>query len=243
MMAEWNQQGRLLSLSPLQSWYCDQMDDNDEDWANLSAEERTAIEKDFLAPYGDRRQELVIIGTHLREQEFTTSLNACLLTDEELAEHDVHHSRGCYWDPLPPWVMTLNEESLFSAVLRPQQPCSWIVDAGFELSLNNLALHVVPVTAAENTVPLPVVVKVWLDNNEEVCGQSALLCLLRAGVMDHAALTIVVPPLQAVSTLRMEVLQQGHHLSSSAVEVHVLGRVVATSVGKDDDEEEEEDEV
>jgi len=36
-------------------------------------------------PYGDRRQELVIIGIDVDREWFEQCMNACLLTDDELA--------------------------------------------------------------------------------------------------------------------------------------------------------------
>lgn len=52
-------------------------------------------------PYGDRRQELVVIGHHLKEGEFRERLNKCLLTDAEfLAGPEVW---ATYEDPIPDW--------------------------------------------------------------------------------------------------------------------------------------------
>ena len=38
----------------------------------------------FLEPYGDRRQEIVLIGIELDRPRLEALLNAALLTDEEL---------------------------------------------------------------------------------------------------------------------------------------------------------------
>ena len=48
-------------------------------------EEKSEFRKDFAAPYGDRRQELVFIGQELKHKEIQTILDSCLLSDEEMA--------------------------------------------------------------------------------------------------------------------------------------------------------------
>ena len=45
-----------------------------------------AIESSFVAPFGDCRQELVFIGQKLNKEQILAQLEACLLTDEELAK-------------------------------------------------------------------------------------------------------------------------------------------------------------
>ncbi|MBL6736247.1 MAG: GTP-binding protein [Burkholderiales bacterium] len=74
-----------------------------EDWPTDQDYLKT-IEKLWVEPFGDMRQELVFIGQGLDQEKMTDALNECLLTDEEV-------SRGrAYWtalsDPFPSWEQT-----------------------------------------------------------------------------------------------------------------------------------------
>ncbi len=60
-----------------------------------------SIEKQWVEPFGDMRQELVFIGQGLDQDDITRALDACLLSEEEVL-------RGkAYWttlnDPFPTW--------------------------------------------------------------------------------------------------------------------------------------------
>ena len=55
-----------------------------EDW-DLTADELAAIESDWDESYGDRRQELVVIGTDLDRALVETRLADCQLMEAELA--------------------------------------------------------------------------------------------------------------------------------------------------------------
>lgn len=52
-------------------------------------------------PWGDRRQELVVIGIALEEEALRARLDACLLTPEEMAVGPDHWST--LEDPFLPW--------------------------------------------------------------------------------------------------------------------------------------------
>jgi len=47
-------------------------------------EEKAALHKDWVAPWGDRRQDFVFIGKDLKHQAIQEILDSCLLTDAEM---------------------------------------------------------------------------------------------------------------------------------------------------------------
>lgn len=47
--------------------------------------EKEKLRSDWVAPYGDRRQEFVFIGQGLKHQEIQKILDACLLSEDEMA--------------------------------------------------------------------------------------------------------------------------------------------------------------
>ena len=60
-----------------------------------------SIEKQWVEPFGDMRQELVFIGQGLDEAEITKALDDCLLSEPEVL------AGKAYWktlnDPFPAW--------------------------------------------------------------------------------------------------------------------------------------------
>ncbi len=60
-----------------------------------------SIQKSWVEPFGDMRQELVFIGQHLDQSAMTHALDNCLLTEAEMLEGER------FWqtlnDPFPPW--------------------------------------------------------------------------------------------------------------------------------------------
>ena len=78
----WSQAGQVLSAQPGGEWWAEAPK---EDWPVDDPEMIRQIEAVWQEPFGDRRQELVLIGQEM-DAEFTKkTLDACLLTDEEFA--------------------------------------------------------------------------------------------------------------------------------------------------------------
>lgn len=98
LVGEWSQAGKVLSVGPVGLW-----------WAALASEEleanRALFEESAAAawtePFGDRRQEIAFIGAGMNREELERRLDACLLTDEEMAEGPL--GWATIDDPMPVW--------------------------------------------------------------------------------------------------------------------------------------------
>jgi G3E family GTPase len=99
----WSQAGGASNVQLAGTW-----------WATVpraewpaDAETQAAIEAEFQGPYGDRRQELVIIGIGMDQAALTQRFDACLLTDEEMALGEKAWAE--LPDPFPSWEMAPEE--------------------------------------------------------------------------------------------------------------------------------------
>ncbi len=54
------------------------------------------LREDYIEPYGDRQNELVLIGQRMDRETVERSLDTCLLMDEEIVE-----PWNAFHDPLP----------------------------------------------------------------------------------------------------------------------------------------------
>ena len=82
MFGEWSQAGVMFTLQGGSRWRCELPLDQ---WPS-EPEVRAAIRKDFEGKWGDRRQEIVLIGQQMRaggEERLRAALDACLLNDAE----------------------------------------------------------------------------------------------------------------------------------------------------------------
>ncbi|MEM6317453.1 MAG: GTP-binding protein [Bacteroidota bacterium] len=80
----WGQAGGSLRADSAGVWW-DSMPYRERTRYLAFVENQQEIESDWSATFGDRKNEIVIIGQDLDEREITAALEACLLTDEELA--------------------------------------------------------------------------------------------------------------------------------------------------------------
>jgi G3E family GTPase len=95
--AEWSSAGGILHLGAAGAW-----------WAAVAREEwpdhpdaAATIDGNWEEPWGDRRQELVFIGADLDRDAIVAELDACLLTDDELAGGFARWASLA--DPWPAW--------------------------------------------------------------------------------------------------------------------------------------------
>jgi G3E family GTPase len=77
----WSQAGDVVVLESGGAWWSASPKD---EWP-LDATLRADIEASIEGEHGDRRQELVVIGEHMDPAAVRAALDACLLTDEEMA--------------------------------------------------------------------------------------------------------------------------------------------------------------
>jgi G3E family GTPase len=90
-----------------------------EQWPDEETLQR-AIQEEFKGPYGDRRQELVVIGVDVDEAAIRAALDKCLLDDSELKMGPMGWL--CLNDPFPNWGEDNPEEPNFAPVLRRDMP-------------------------------------------------------------------------------------------------------------------------
>lgn len=78
---EWSQAGCIVTVRPGSPWFCTLSED---EWP-CDKETQEMIRKDMEGGsiFGDRRQEVVFIGTELQPDKIEKALNGCLLTDSE----------------------------------------------------------------------------------------------------------------------------------------------------------------
>jgi G3E family GTPase len=93
----WSQAGAVARHGAAGFWWAAVPQDR---WPT-DAQSRAQIQKNWHEGVGDARQELVLIGVGMDEQALRQRLDACLLTDAEMAQGP--HAWTRYDDPFPVW--------------------------------------------------------------------------------------------------------------------------------------------
>ena len=101
---EWHQAGGSCRTSPAGTWWATVPPTEWPDWSDPA---RAGIEANWRTPWGDRRQEIVVIGRHVDEAALRHRLDACLLTDGEMAGGPAAWAQMP--DPFGPWVADAEE--------------------------------------------------------------------------------------------------------------------------------------
>lgn len=94
---EWSQAGGIVRHGPAGIWWAAAPREH---WPQ-DPEYRARIEAEFEGEYGDRRQEIVFIGQYLDPGRTCEILDACLLTDAEMAAGPA--AWRDFEDPFPAW--------------------------------------------------------------------------------------------------------------------------------------------
>jgi len=107
----WSQAGGSLRAEPAGVW-----------WASLSyidrishpafRERKKYIENKWDKEFGDRMNELVIIGVHLDKDLIMAELEACLCTEEEWVRAKT--DRATFKDPFPDWMNAKTDEGFLT---------------------------------------------------------------------------------------------------------------------------------
>jgi G3E family GTPase len=94
----WSQAGGISSVEGGGSWYAALEQD---EW-DADDEELKRIQSIWDETFGDRMQEIVLIGQDMDRETLTAMLDQCLLTDQELSKGKSYWSQAK--DPFPAWL-------------------------------------------------------------------------------------------------------------------------------------------
>ncbi|MGK3999000.1 zinc metallochaperone GTPase ZigA [Sorangium sp. So ce1024] len=112
----WSQAGGAASFEAAGRWYASLPEDQRPE----DEEERAAVAAAWDPVWGDRRQEIVFIGVDMHREELTRGLDACLLTQEEMAAGPAGWRR--FNDPFPAWEQEEGEEEQEEAESEAEPP-------------------------------------------------------------------------------------------------------------------------
>jgi G3E family GTPase len=103
----WSQAGTSCRLDPAGKWLAAVPES---EWPIENDKARDDLRTQLVGEYGDRRQELVVIGQHMDADKIRSGLETCLLTEEELALGPELWSER-FLDPFPQWQFEITPES------------------------------------------------------------------------------------------------------------------------------------
>lgn len=99
MVGMWSQAGSIVTLDYGGDWWVNTPPEEYPDDPQILAEIAATLEGD----YGDRRQELVIIGLEMNHEQVKKTLDGCLLNEREMRDSPARWQR--YADPFEAWVI------------------------------------------------------------------------------------------------------------------------------------------
>jgi G3E family GTPase len=83
---DWSQAGCMLTLSAGQQWFACMSEYEWEEMGIDSDDLKAQVRRDFVGEWGDRRQELVVIGADMDRSAIEKVLDSALLDDEEFSQ-------------------------------------------------------------------------------------------------------------------------------------------------------------
>lgn len=101
----WSQAGLSRQVQGAQPWLCAMPDEH---WSTSEETTKEKVKASWHPEFGDRKQEIVFIGQNMDIASLEKGLNACLLTDEELALGQERWEQ--FEDPFPKYAITEAEE-------------------------------------------------------------------------------------------------------------------------------------
>lgn len=106
----YSQAGNLSSYKPEGYWWASIPDEDIPDDPDV----RENLQAHWLEPWGDRRQEIVLIGRDMNEKKLRASLDECLLNDSEYKEGP--EKWALFNDPFPDWDAMIADSEIKSEV-------------------------------------------------------------------------------------------------------------------------------
>ena len=108
--ANWSQAGAISRNELAGMWWAATPD---EYWPD-DIQHLTMIRERWQKPYGDRQQEIVLIGIGMHQETLIKAFDACLLTDEEEALGE--NGWKAFPDPFPVWQVNQQTEETEEAL-------------------------------------------------------------------------------------------------------------------------------